>query len=94
MKVEVSTVSTFTWFTVLLVHDPVKDPVPSSGGWHLEEEDHALAEGLEVVDLVQRPPEFDRHEEAHSEDSKDEHHQEEKEANIKQRRHGHGQREQ
>ena len=60
----------------------------------MEEEDHALTERLEVVDLIQRPPELDCHEEAHAKDCKDEHHQEEKETNIKQRWHGHGQRKQ
>ena len=60
----------------------------------MEEEDHALAERLEVVDLIQCSSELDRHEEAHPENGEDEHHQEEKEADVEQRRHGHGQREQ
>ena len=56
-----------TRLAVPLVHDPIEDAVPASRGGHLEEEDHALAEGLEVVDFVQGPPQFDRHEEAHAE---------------------------
>ena len=63
-----------TRLAVPLVHDPIEDAVPARRGGHLEEEDHALAEGLEVVDFVQSSSQFDRHEETHAEYCKNEHH--------------------
>ena len=67
----------FTFVAVVLVHDAVEDPVPAGGGGHLEKQDHALTKGSEVVNLVQRPAQLHVHEEAHSEDGKDEHDKEE-----------------
>ena len=57
----------------------------------LEQEDHALPEGPEVVDLVQRAAQLHVHEEAHAEDGEDKHHQEEKKADIEEGGDGHGQ---
>ena len=76
-----------TRFAILLVHDPVEDPVPPGRGGHLEEEDHALAEGLEVVHLVQGASQFHRHKEAHAKNGENEHYEEQKKANVKKCRH-------
>ena len=67
----------FTFVAVVLVHDAVEHPVPAGGGGHLEQQDHALTKGPEIVNLVQRPAQLHVHEEAHSEDGKDEHDKEE-----------------
>ena len=57
----------------------------------LEQEDHTLPEGAEVVDLVQRAAQLHVHEEAHAEDGEDKHHQEEEEADVEEGGDGHGQ---
>ena len=80
-----------TRLTVLLVHDPVEDPVPPRGGRHLEEENHAPPESLEIVHFVQRAPQFHCHEEAHAKNGENEHHEEQKKANVEKCRHRHGQ---
>ena len=80
--------------TVLLVDDALEDRVPTGRRRKLEEQDHRLAERFEVVDLVDAGHVLDVHEEGHAEDGVDEHDQEEQEADVEQRRHGHGQREQ
>ena len=65
---------TLTRLTISLVHDAVEDAVPAGRGGHLEEEDHALAERLEVVDFIQSPSQLDCHEETHSKYCEYEHH--------------------
>ena len=50
----------------------------------LKEEDHGLPESLKVVDRVQCPPVLDVHEEAHPEDGKYEHDQEEEKEDVEQ----------
>ena len=80
----------FTWFAVVLVHDPVEDPVPAGEGRHLEEENHALPKSLEVVHFVQRPAQFHCHEETHAKNGKYKHHKEEEEADVEEGGHGHG----
>ena len=79
---------------LLLVDDAFQDAVPSGRRRHLEEQDHGLAERLEVVDLVDARLVLDVHEERHAEDGEDEHDQEEQQADVEQRRQGHGQGEQ
>jgi hypothetical protein len=58
---------------------------------YLKEQNHGLSEGLKVVDVVQPAPVLDVHEEGHPEDGKDEHDEEEQQADVEQRGHGHGQ---
>ena len=58
---------------------------------HLEQQDHGLEEGLEVVDLVQCAPVLDVHEEGHAEDGEDEHHEEQQQADVEEGRDGHDQ---
>ena len=79
-----------TWFTVILVHDPVENAIPAGGGGHLKEKNHALAESLEIVHFVQRPAQLHCHEETHAKDGKYKHHKEEKEADVEEGGHGHG----
>ena len=83
-----------TWFAVVLVHDPVEDAVPPGAGRHLEQQDHTLPEGPEVVDLVQGAPQLHVHEETHPEDCKDEHDEEQEQADVEQGGDGHGEGEQ
>ena len=56
----------------------------------MEEQDHALPKGLEVVHFVQRPAQFHCHEETHAKNGKYKHHKEEEEADVEEGRHGHG----
>ena len=79
---------------VLLVDDTFQDGVPAGRRRQLEEEDHRLAERFKVVHLVDARHVLDVHEERHAEYGVDEHDQEEQQADVEQRRHGHGQREQ
>ena len=66
-----------TRLTVLLVHNPIENSVPSSRCGHLKQQDHALAECLEVVNLVEGTSQLYGHEEAHAKDGKYEHNKEE-----------------
>lgn len=58
---------------------------------YLEEEDHGLAERLEVVDIVDATVLLNIHKERHAENGKDEHDKEEKQTDIKQGWQWHGQ---
>jgi len=53
-------------------------------GWasYLKEQDHALPKGLEVVDVVDAALLLHVHEERHAEDGKDEHDQEQQQADV------------
>lgn len=64
-------------------------------GWasYLKEQDHALAEGLEVVDIVDAALLLHVHEKGHAENGEDEHDQEQQQADVEQGGQGHGQRE-
>jgi len=61
---------------------------------YLEENDHALQEGLKVEDVVDALGVFHVHEERHSEDGVDKHDQHEQQSNVEERWHGDSQREQ
>jgi len=78
---------------VLLVDDAVQHTVPAGGGGHLEKQDHRLPERLEVVDVVEAALVLYVHEEGHAEDGKDEHDQEEQQADVEQGWQRHSQRE-
>ena len=77
------------FLAVRVVVDGRQRAVPSRAGRHLEQQDEGLEEGLEVVHIVEAAPNLDILEERHAEDGKDEHDQEEEEADVEQGRHGH-----
>ena len=56
---------------------------------HLEEEDERLEESLKIVNIIEAASNLNVLEEAHAEDSEDEHDEEEKQADIEEGRHGH-----
>ena len=56
---------------------------------HLEEEDERLEESLKIVNIIETASNLNVLEEAHAEDSEDEHDEEQKQADVEQGRHGH-----
>jgi len=77
-----------------VVHQPGQHAVPAGRRRDLEQRDHALEERLEVEQVVDAVRVLDVHEEGHAEDGEDEHDEEEQEADVDERRHRDGQREQ
>jgi len=79
---------------------PGQHAVPAGRRRRLEQQDHALAERLEVEDVVEAVRVPDVHEEGHAEDGVDEHDEEhehdeeQQEADVEERRQRDGQREQ
>ena len=47
-------INPFTWFTVVVGHDAVQDPVPARRGGHLEQQDHALTKGpaQKIINII------------------------------------------
>ena len=70
-------------------HDGAQQVVPARRRADLEQADHAVAEGLEVEHVVDAVLLLDVGEVGHAEDGVDEHNEEEEEANVEERRHGH-----
>jgi|FrelakmetLWP11LW_1041352.scaffolds.fasta_scaffold10618_2 hypothetical protein len=64
-----------------------------SSSSYLKEQNHRLSERLKVVNGIESSPMLDVHEEGHPEDGEDEHDEEEQQADVEERRHGHGERE-
>ena len=78
-------------FAICEVENGCQSSVPSSRCGHLEEENERLEESFEVVDIVEAWPDLGVLEQANAEDSKDEHDEEEKEADVHEGREGHDQ---
>ena len=78
---------------VLRVRDAGEHAVPPRRRRHLEQQDHAAAERLEVEHVVDAVLVLDVHEERHAEDGEDEHDEEEQQADVDERRQRHGERE-
>ena len=69
-------------FAISEVKDGRQRSIPSSRRGHLEEEDERLEEGFEVVDVVEAGPDLGVLEQADAKDGKDEHDEEEEEADV------------
>jgi len=81
--------------TVRLSNEKTRqDTVPAGRRRRLKQDDHALAERLEVEQLVDACRVFDVHEELHAEHGVDEHDEKQQQTDVEQRRQRHGQREQ
>ena len=78
----------------LVVHQTGQHAVPAGRRRDLEQRDHALEERLEVEQVVDAVRVLNVHEERHAEDGEDEHDEEEQEADVDERRHRDGEREQ
>lgn len=61
---------------------------------YLEQQDHTLSKGFEVVDIIESTLLLTVHEKGHSEYGEDKHYQEKQQADVEERRQGHGQGEQ
>ena len=67
---------------VLRVADAGQHAVPARRRRHLEQQDHAVQERLEVEQVVDAVHVLDVHEEVHAEDGEDEHDEEEEQADV------------
>ena len=86
-------VSRVRFVALVLVHQRRQHAVPARRRRDLEEYDHAVEQRLEVEDVVDTVNVPHVHEERHAEYGVDEHDQEQQEADVDERRHGDGERE-